>query len=286
MGFDTFTSKELMNITEYNEIASWPTDNILIDETTKTLDSTPNQSDFLYTITVQSHGSYPDYKVFENPEIQVTGGDTEAEHYQWEYYINELHEVDKFIENLIDTLSKRDEKTIVVMYGDHLPGFSFTDEVLKNGDIYQTQYVVWSNFSLPSEKENLESYQLAAHVQQMLGMSEGYLTKFHQKREDTPDYLKDLKILEYDILYGNCDLYGGENPFQATNLIMGQNDITITSAYNYKDYVCVEGSNLMITVWSILMTSLSDRDYQQPSAAGGKSTGYSRKYRVGSSAGR
>ena len=121
MGFDTFTSKELMNITEYNEIASWPTDNILIDETTKTLDSTPDQSDFLYTITVQSHGSYPDYKVFDNPEIQVTGGDTEAEHYQWEYYINELHEVDKFIGNLIDTLSKRNEKTIVVMYGDHLP---------------------------------------------------------------------------------------------------------------------------------------------------------------------
>ena len=24
---------------------------------------------------------------------------------------------------------------------------------------------------------------------------------------------------------------------------MGQNDITITNAYNYKDYVCVEGSN-------------------------------------------
>ena len=50
MGFDTFTSKELMNITEYNEIASWPTDNILIGETTKTLDSTPDQSDFLYTM--------------------------------------------------------------------------------------------------------------------------------------------------------------------------------------------------------------------------------------------
>lgn len=140
-------------------------------------------------------------------------------------------------------LESRDEETVLVMYGDHLPGFSFTDEVLENGDIYQTQYVVWSNFSLSSEKENLESYQLAAHVQQMLGMSEGYLTKFHQKRKDTPDYLKDLKILEYDILYGNCDLYGGENPFQATNLIMGQNDITITNAYNYKDYVCVEGSN-------------------------------------------
>lgn len=50
-------------------------------------------------------------------------------------------------------LESRDEETVLVMYGDHLPGFSFTDEVLKNGDIYQTQYVVWSNFSLPSEKK-------------------------------------------------------------------------------------------------------------------------------------
>ena len=54
-----------MNITEYNELDSWPTDNILVEETSKILDSTENQADFLYTITVQSHGSYPTYQVFE-----------------------------------------------------------------------------------------------------------------------------------------------------------------------------------------------------------------------------
>ena len=59
MGFDTFTSKELMNIQTYTPNGSWATDDILVDETIKTLDSTPNQPDFTYTITVGTHGDYP-----------------------------------------------------------------------------------------------------------------------------------------------------------------------------------------------------------------------------------
>lgn len=59
MGFDTFTSKELMNITEYTPNGSWPTDDILVSETMKTFDATPNQSDLLIssqlvlTVTIQ-----------------------------------------------------------------------------------------------------------------------------------------------------------------------------------------------------------------------------------------
>lgn len=242
LGYEDFTSIEYMDNIEMTPMG-WAKDKILTGEIGKILDSTDG-SDYIYTISVQGHGDYPsDYPEGFMPEITVTGFFDTAKEKAFTYYVNQIHEMDNFLRELTAMLESRDEETVLVMYGDHLPGFSFTDEVLENGDIYQTQYVVWSNFSLPSEKENLESYQLAAHVQQMLGMSEGYLTKFHQKRKDTPDYLKDLKILEYDILYGNCDLYGGENPFQATNLIMGQNDITITNAYNYKDYVCVEGSN-------------------------------------------
>ena len=45
MGFDTFTSKELMNIQSYTPNGSWATDDILVPETIKTLDSTPNQPD-------------------------------------------------------------------------------------------------------------------------------------------------------------------------------------------------------------------------------------------------
>lgn len=73
MGFDSFTSKECMNIQEYTPLGSWPTDNILISETLKAMDSTPDQSDLVYTITVQGHGDYPTEKILENPEIAVSG---------------------------------------------------------------------------------------------------------------------------------------------------------------------------------------------------------------------
>ena len=72
---------------------------------------------------------------------------------------------------------------------------------------------------------------------------ERYINKYHQKQKDSTDYLKNLKILEYDILYGDHDIYGGENPYQATDLKMGTDEIKITDAYEYSDHICVEGEN-------------------------------------------
>ena len=121
MGFDTFTSKELMNIQTYTPNGSWATDDILVDETIKTLDSTPNQPDFTYTITVGTHGDYPKEQVIENPKYTANGAFDEETRNQWTYYINQLNEVDTFMADLIDKVSKRDENTVIVFFGDHLP---------------------------------------------------------------------------------------------------------------------------------------------------------------------
>ncbi len=85
MGFDTFTSKELMNITSFTPTESWPTDDVLVQETVKAMDATEGQSDFVYTITVEGHGDYPSEKVLEDPAIAVTGGADESSNNQWEY---------------------------------------------------------------------------------------------------------------------------------------------------------------------------------------------------------
>lgn len=242
LGYEDFTSIEYMQNIEKTPMG-WAKDKILTGEITRLLDTTQT-SDYIYAISVQGHGDYPvEYPEGFIPKISVSGFFDTGKEKAFTYYVNQLYEMDLFLQELTTMLSQREEETVLVLYGDHLPGFDFTDEKLQNGDMYQTQYVIWSNFDLPPEKKDLESYQLSAYVQEKLGMSEGYLTKFHQKRNGSEDYLKNLKILEYDVLYGNCDLYGGSNPYTPTNLTMGQNDITITNAYNYKDYVCVEGSN-------------------------------------------
>lgn len=235
MGFDSFTSKELMNITKYNEIESWPTDDILLEETQKALDCTPDQSDFIYTITVQSHGSYPSEQVFEHPFVEVSGAATPEENYQWEYFVNELYEVDMFIGDLIEDLEARDEKTLVVMYGDHLPTMGLTDEDMNNGDIFKTTYATWNNFGLEKEDIDLYAYQILPYYLDQLGIHEGTVLSYHQtqmaqNKTDDPDYLKNLELLQYDLLYGKQFAYqlNGFSLDRETPMEMGVEDVVLS----------------------------------------------------------
>lgn len=242
LGYETFTSIEYMNGYEVTP-TGWAKDNVLTGEIEKILNSTEG-SDYVYTISVQGHGDYPStMPEGYTPKIKVSDYFKEDEEASFEYYVNQIHEMDAFIGELTKYLSEREEKTILVMYGDHLPTFSFTDEKLASDDIYKTQYVMWSNFEMEKENVDLEAFQLSAYVLKRLNISQGYIMKFHQQQYDTQDYLKNLKILEYDILYGDHDIYNGTNPYKETNLKMGTDDIAVTNVYNYKDYICIEGTN-------------------------------------------
>lgn len=229
LGFDTFTSLEYMNVEEYTP-KDWAKDFYLTDEILKSLNSTEG-SDFVYTISVQAHGDYPKEKILENPKIQVSGLPDEETTNAFTYYINQLYEVDQFVGQLVEALSNRDEETVLVLFGDHLPTLGFSDEDLVNNSIFQTEYVVWSNFDMPKNDQDLTAYQLTSSVLNSLDIDNGVLTKFHNQFKNTPNYLADLKLLQYDMLYGEKYIYNGTNPFIATDLKMGTYDISITDVY-------------------------------------------------------
>lgn len=231
MGFDTFTSKELMNIQSYTPNGSWATDDILVPETIKTLDSTPNQPDFTYTITVGTHGDYPKTPVIANPVYTASGVDDEEKKNQWTYYINQLNEVDTFLNDLITELSKRDEDTIVVAFGDHLPTMGLEDSDMKSGDIYKTKYVTWNNMGLKKQDADLYAYQLMASITDSTGIHEGTILNYHQTQMNNTDhaaYLDGLDNLQYDILYGNRYCYDGKDKYPATDIVMGIDDVTVS----------------------------------------------------------
>lgn len=131
------------------------------------LDST-GTPDYIYTISVQGHGDYPENTDGLDLPVKVTNNNVTGNPNGFEYYVNQTHEMDAFVAELIDALSKRNEKTILVIYGDHLPTFDITDDDLKNGDIYQTQYVVWNNYNLQIENKDLQAYQLSAYLMKIL----------------------------------------------------------------------------------------------------------------------
>ena len=242
LGFDTFTSIEYMNNLEYTPLG-WAKDYVLTEEIIKALDSTPTQQDYIYTISVAGHGDYPEHKVLENPEITVGGIEDEGIRNSYEYYTNQIYEMDKFIGELIEALSNYDENVILVMYGDHLPSLGIENKDLTYGNNFDTPYVMWSNFGLPKQDKNLYAYQLTAYALDRLHMTAGTLIKYHQHYADTPDYQSNLKLLQYDMLYGNRYIYNGVNPYERTNLQMGVEEVKITGAYEQDGQVYIKGEN-------------------------------------------
>lgn len=235
LGFDTFTSIEYMQNIERTPL-DWAKDMVLVEEIAKCLDSTKGQ-DFIYTISVQGHGSYPTEPVLANPAIDLTLPEefSEEQYYQILYYVNQIHEMDQFVAALVEYLENYDEDTVLVMYGDHLPGFKFTDEQLNGHTLFQTQYILWSNFDMEAEHHNMEAYQLYSYVLDRLDIHEGIINRFHQTQRESDIYLEELEILEYDMLYGEQTSLQEKGPYVPTELQMGVDTIEITSILAFAD---------------------------------------------------
>lgn len=250
MGFDTFTSKELMNIQTYTPNGSWATDDILVDETIKTLDSTPDQPDFTYTITVGTHGDYPKEPVIENPKYIANGSFDQETKNQWTYYINQLNEVDTFMSDLIKKVNERDEDTVIVFFGDHLPTMGLQDSDMRSGDIYKTKYVTWNNMGLEKKDADLYAYQLMASITNSVGIHEGTILNYHQTQMNSADYQDGLENLQYDILYGDRYCYNGKDKYPATDIVMGIDPVTVDNATNSigNSEVIIRGTHF--TKWS------------------------------------
>lgn len=241
IGFDTFTSVEYMkNVAKTPK--NWAKDKALTECIEDALDSSEGR-DMIYTISVQGHGKYPSEQVILDPKIQVLSAPSEELKWKYEYYVNQIYEMDQFIGDLIDKLSKRDEPIMLAMYGDHIPAIDMTEDDLESGNLYATQYLIWNNFGLPKDDENLHTYQLASHMMDMVDLQVGTIFTYQQNHKNSETYLDDLKALGYDMLYGKRYIYGGTNPFTPTRLKMGVNDITIDDVVKIGDRYYIKGKN-------------------------------------------
>ena len=208
MGFDHYTSKEFMNILQTTP-KGWATDDILVPNIMESMDTTEGQ-DFVFTVSVEGHGEYPTEKVLEDPEIVVSGVEDEGERNAWEYYVNLVHAMDEFAGDLVRAVEERNEPTVLVFYGDHLPTMNLEAKDLKSRYLYNTNYVIWDNIGLEKKDGNVAAYQVMADVFERLDIHAGTVFNYHQQRRHTKNYLADLELLQYDIMYGDQYVYAEE----------------------------------------------------------------------------
>ena len=242
IGYDTFTSVEYMSDVPKTP-KNWAKDHILVEQIMTALESTTSR-DYIYTISVQGHGKYPAEEVIKNPEIQVTEAPSEEIKWKYEYYVNQIHEMDQFLKELTTALSNYDEDVVLVLYGDHIPALDVTEDTYAGDNLYQTEYVIWNNFGMEKKDMNIATYELAAEVFDRLDIHTGTTIKYHQNTDhNDKDYLSNLKMLGYDMLYGKGYIYGGTNPFEKNGMRMGIKEIKIDSVVNIGGKYYIKGEN-------------------------------------------
>ncbi|MGM8317291.1 sulfatase-like hydrolase/transferase, partial [Clostridium perfringens] len=100
---------------------------------------------FIYNVTVESHGGYSSSD-FEN--YTVDGDLDQEEKNELQCYIDKLRGVDEYIKELLDYVESSGEPTVIAMFGDHLPSLKIINDdesVLKDGNKYLADFFIWDN---------------------------------------------------------------------------------------------------------------------------------------------
>ncbi len=246
LGFDTFTSVEYMNGLEYTKL-NWPKDYVLTKYMKKAMDST-KEKDFIATVSVQGHSSYPTEKIEENYPCKVSGNIEEKYKNQIYYYCEQVREMDEFVKQFNNMLMQRKketgEDTVVLYYGDHMPKLDYLYDGEEYLNRYESPFTYFATYDIPKEENAItDSYQAGTYLLKLAGIKYGPIEKLHAYLREDKDYQEKLKLVQYDILFGKKYYLKDSEKQKKNNMKMGIDEISITSANVKNDEIEVIGKN-------------------------------------------
>lgn len=245
LGFESFTSLEYMYDVNYTS-AGWAKDDVLISDIMKCLNSTSGR-DFVFTVSVQGHGRYPEDALNCEEHVKVTRDDgDEALQNQFGYYVNQTYEMDQMIGNLIEALDASGEKYVLVLYGDHIPSLHFDEGQIDKGTDFQTEYIIVNNIGLEMEDRDIYAYELSDYLLSELNLKKGFMQKIHSLYYD-PDnreaYDDAVYLAEYDMLYGEGFMFRDQEPYEAADMQMGISPIAVELVSYENGEIVIKGEN-------------------------------------------
>ena len=232
IGYDEFIDESAFTFTEKDDTRSYINDRSSYKEVLKKLNENEEKT-LVSLITMQNHAGYDEgysTKSYILEDAPKAGEDmsefSDYEKNQVETYLESLHNSDYYLSEFLDELSKMDEKTVVLFYGDHSPGVFGRVNSAKEAKIsdlsYYTPYFVWANFDLiKTNDEKLETHTpncLMPTVFELLNLEETTNLKLsHAACREVPvltrtaevddeklksNTLKSYELYTYDILGG------------------------------------------------------------------------------------
>ncbi len=172
---------------------------------------------FLFNVTMQNHSSYKEPESLKI-DSYVSVGDDYSQYRNTISYLTLVRESCSAIKNLTDYFRNKDEKVVIVMFGDHQPALldGFLEAIYENdGSLeagarrYMTPYMVWANYDLDADQveKNFSLNYLAANVYDLLGIKTQYTEYLLDLEKDYPV----IGVSGYQDASGNWHSYEEKN---------------------------------------------------------------------------
>ena len=161
---------------------------------------------FIFEVTMQNHGGYT--QKYENFIADVHAPDLNSA--QLDQYLSLMKVSDQEFENLVAYFENKEEKTIIVFFGDHQPSDAVVRPILRwNQKLvmneedawlrYQVPYVIWANYDIEDGRDvDTDISFLAAQVLNRADMPTTAYQNFLLELAEHPD--SDTLKNQYEIL--------------------------------------------------------------------------------------
>lgn len=192
LGFDGFLSETDFENPEY--VRNFISDKTDFEKIISDYEATRKETDspfYMFNVTMQNHGGYKGNRGFVEPEITVTDESMESKA-EADQYLTLIKYTDDAFKDLLDYFKKVDEKTIIVMFGDHQPSISdsfyraiyggkklSTLSTEQNEQMYQTPFVIWANYDIEEKQDmDISANYLSSYMLDIMGANLTGYNKF------------------------------------------------------------------------------------------------------------
>lgn len=177
LGFEEKIFLEDMDIKEENKtyVGGHKTDVELAREIIKTYENaSKDENKFIFAITMQNHSPhiYDNYTKYDISMECKDNSISEKDKGTVLAYAQGVYNTDKAFKELVDYFENIEEPTIIVLFGDHLPGITAIQNLYygsNNLKKHQTPYCVYANYDIEEIKfeENISAANLGLKVMEM-----------------------------------------------------------------------------------------------------------------------
>ncbi|PID50134.1 MAG: hypothetical protein CR991_02980 [Proteobacteria bacterium] len=143
LGFDDFI--DIKAFAEAESVGPYISDKAVYLKIRETLKNRDQQKPlFIFVITMENHGPLHLESINETDITEYYHPTPIEQYHDLTVYLKHLHNADKMLKALIDTLAANPQETLLCWYGDHIPSMP---DVYKQLEFQgaNTDYLIWSN---------------------------------------------------------------------------------------------------------------------------------------------